>query len=647
MAVRGSSLSARFGVMLGLLLLAGGTMSALLLFEAWDRSAVAAVDELRNSLAGRLNAAAGWQAIERGTANTVISSTGTPTQALLDRLGEVRRKGDAEADAARQALAGLVAAVDDASVRDRAETWKQQWQALESARKGVDARTITSAAWFAAATQNITGEFALRDAAFAPRTSSERVRYYNAVLRANVATLAEFAGRERATIGAVIASGKPIPTDRLDALRGFRAVVDNASERIVAIRSYADTPPSLAQAIDDYSREFTKTFETLRQAVYAASAASAASGEPPAYPVNGADWIARSTVAIDSALAISNVVGTLATEAVAETRASARWAMLQQVALAAGMVGVFAAIMVFLRRRVTAPLLQATASLDAGAREITATSRSLAEGSQRLAATSIEKTQSVEASSSALQELARQAAQNATAAQEANSMADRARAQSGRAGEAMSRVVSTMEEIGRANAKVSGILRSIDEIAFQTNLLALNAAVEAARAGEHGQGFAVVADEVRALAKRAATAARDTGEIVEASVTLAREGLKVVHSAAGEITAIADVAGTVSERVSTIADLSSRQASSAGDIERAMTRIDELAREDAANAETSAAASEELSAKAEEFASVVGDLRAVVHGQGHASQAAPEPHDGRRHASPPAAARRPTGTQAA
>jgi len=72
---------------------------------------------------------------------------------------------------------------------------------------------------------------------------------------------------------------------------------------------------------------------------------------------------------------------------------------------------------------------------------------------------------------------------------------------------AESKIIIT--ELIKTSAKISEIVKLINDIAEKTNLLALNASIEAARAGDAGKGFAVVANEVKTLASQTSHATED------------------------------------------------------------------------------------------------------------------------------------------
>ena len=156
----------------------------------------------------------------------------------------------------------------------------------------------------------------------------------------------------------------------------------------------------------------------------------------------------------------------------------------------------------------------------------------------------------------------------------------------------------------------------IDEIAFQTNLLALNAAVEAARAGEAGKGFAVVAEEVRNLAMRSAEAAKNTASMIEESVKNSKNGVDIANEVSKVLEEIVRSVGKTTDLVGEIAAASQEQAQGIDQVNTAVSQMDKVTQQNAANAEESASASEELSAQAESMQEIVGQLVAMVGGAG-------------------------------
>src|SRR5207244_57671 len=162
------------------------------------------------------------------------------------------------------------------------------------------------------------------------------------------------------------------------------------------------------------------------------------------------------------------------------------------------------------------------------------------------------------------------------------------------ANRAVAEMTTTMQEIGASSGKISKIIRVIDEIAFQTNILALNAAVEAARAGEAGMGFAVVADEVRNLAQRSAQAAKDTADLIEASIGKAQDGNHKVEQVAASISGITGSITSVKGLVDEDSVASRQQAQGIDQVSQAIAQMEKVTQTTAATAEESAAASEEL-----------------------------------------------------
>ena len=218
----------------------------------------------------------------------------------------------------------------------------------------------------------------------------------------------------------------------------------------------------------------------------------------------------------------------------------------------------------------------------------------MAQGNADLSVRTEDAATSLQQTAAALEQVMRNVQHSSEAAHRAEQLAATAAAVAAQGGEVVSQVVSTMQDIHRASHEVADITGVIDGIAFQTNILALNAAVEAARAGDAGRGFAVVASEVRMLATRSAAAAREIKGLIDNSVQRIEAGTVLADSAGRTMGRIVASIGQVADTVGAITAATQSQMQDIGQINTAVTRLDQMTQQNSAMVEESAAASQGL-----------------------------------------------------
>ena len=274
----------------------------------------------------------------------------------------------------------------------------------------------------------------------------------------------------------------------------------------------------------------------------------------------------------------------------------------------------------FIAKGLVCSLSNIAANINDGAEQVAASASQVSSASQSLAEGSSEQAASIEETSSALEEMSSMTKQNSDNANQADNLMKNSKSDVMQANESMRELTLSMDEIANASVETQKVVKTIDEIAFQTNLLALNAAVEAARAGEAGAGFAVVAEEVRNLALRSAEAAKNTAVLIDGTVAKIKSGAELVVKTNDAFHEVTDSSSRVGELVSEIAAASNEQAQGVDQINTAIADMDKVTQHNAANAEESASASEELNAQSEQMKSMVKNLVALVGGSLQSSQ---------------------------
>jgi len=223
---------------------------------------------LANSIADHLNVAAMLQAQARGLGATLIGSK-TRSQKMVSSFIAMSEQADQEIVSAIQQSEILFLEHDDNPVfLQNLEQLKVLNNDLKVFRKKLLEEGCALEEWMTIVARNIEQAYRLRTVAFTPANQREALLFYNNVIRADAANLAEYAGRERALLGYHIAAGKSLDDKTLKTLESYRAIVDVLSNEIIFIRGLPSMPDALVQVIKTYEHKFLGEYQKLREEVY-------------------------------------------------------------------------------------------------------------------------------------------------------------------------------------------------------------------------------------------------------------------------------------------------------------------------------------------------------------------------------------------
>lgn len=278
------------------------SLAALNLNTAWTQMTAAQAMRANNDVGNLFLDSAGSLAAERGATNAALGSSAVIDEQKRSQIAELRRKADdalagalaaieAQADFnGRSALLARVRADHDAVVALRRDVDTQL------ARSGLERDAAVVGKWVPTATALIMSSQKLRTAAqIVPASALARTQIMLDLKHATW-VMSEYAGRERATIGGLIARGANIDSGTLARLAEFRGRLEQAWNSIETYAARESANPLVLPAVAAARAEFFGTYQGVRDSVYAAGS----KGLP--YPVNTEQWIAAATKGIDSLL---------------------------------------------------------------------------------------------------------------------------------------------------------------------------------------------------------------------------------------------------------------------------------------------------------------------------------------------------------
>ncbi len=321
-------------------------------------SSKAAWIQQANRLADAVLLANATEAIERGVTATAIAEPGKATAETMAKIRTLRETGD-KAYQEAIAIAGSLGGQDTSHpLSESLRVLSERRAALEDARSSVDGilasqqGTLTPKAWIGTMTSFIEALSQVRRDAFTARMPLDEAYRSNLQIKEIVFLTAEYAGRERATLGSVIAQGGRITGETAQNVGRYRAIVDQNLAVLRLLTKHLPEGSKVGEAVAQLDAEFLGRFEAVRRGVYQASDAGTA------YPLTAAAWVKEATRGIDSILNVATAVSADTERAVAAAQREQQLNTLLLVLMVIVTLTLVALSAVLFHRRILAPLLQ-------------------------------------------------------------------------------------------------------------------------------------------------------------------------------------------------------------------------------------------------------------------------------------------------
>jgi len=649
----------RLTLLLSLMALIVVGLSIIDVSEAWQRKALSDDTQQSTKTIELLLTAAGHWAVERGVTNSALSGSAPAKANVLKTIEERRNKGMAAYKEAMEfvdthdfvdkdyLMPKLEAAFAKANaLRQDAD------QALSVAKENRNAALFED--WVPAMsdlivlTQDIRFSIARETAAVDPEVGRQSDMKHFLWL------MSEFAGRERAVIGGMIAAGESTPS-QLQKLANFRGRVETSWHTVEELRT--GSGEDVLAKLKAMENTFFGPFQVVRSSMYDAANA----GE--SFPLTTQEWIDESTAAINTVLAAQRASVAETESYVSELRGSSNTQLIVSTVILLVAIGVagFAFWSVF--AQVVTPITQMTQSMNMLAKgdvsaEIPSTDRSdeigemaasvqtfkdnlieterlrkeqettkqqaeaVREKAMRVLADKFEMSVGgvVSAVTSAADELQSTAQSMSATAEETTSQsgvvaaaADEMTQNVQTAASATEQLAASIGEIGQQVGESTGIVSDAVSQAEETNAKVTNLSAAADKIGDVVTLITEIAEQTNLLALNATIEAARAGEAGKGFAVVASEVKNLANQTAKATIEIDD-------QVRNIRQSTGDAAGAIDAIAQTIARVSEISTAIASAVEEQGAATQDISRNVQQAAAGASEVSANVSGVTQASQ---------------------------